>query len=120
MNTSSPISFKEELSNWKKDLEGFCQKNALLKYRLSEIVDNNEDDSFLQMAEYFQNQLLLKDEKLKKLINQLQQISARTETEKPSDENIQKLEKLRKDICLFQKKYDSLSKEFNEKLMQNS
>jgi hypothetical protein len=120
MNASSNISFKEDLSRWKKILEDFCQKNALLKYRLSEIVDNNEDGSFLQMAEYFQNQLLLKDEKLKKLIKQLLQISNRKEVEKLSDENIEKCEKLRKDICLFQKKYEALSKEFNEKLMENS
>jgi hypothetical protein len=119
MNASSNILFKEELSSWKKTIENFFQKNALLKYRLSEIVDNNEDGSFLQMAEYFQNQLLLKDEKLKKLTKQLQEISNRALTENPTDENIRKHEKLRKDLCLFEKKYDGLSKEFNEKLMQN-
>jgi|SRR6185312_6070114 len=120
MNIQLHVSLKQEISNWQKKLKYFSQENALLKYRLSEIVDNNEDDSFLQAAEYFQNELLLKDEKLKKLTKQLLEISNRTKAGKQSDEIIRKYEKLRNDICLFEKKYEGLSKEFNEKLMQSS
>ena len=45
----------KEIDSWKKILEDLRQQNALLKYRLSEIVDDNEDRNFLQLAEYFQN-----------------------------------------------------------------
>jgi len=53
--------FEHEHKAWQRSLEFFKQENALLKYRLSEMVDNNEEDVFLQLAEYFQNQLILKD-----------------------------------------------------------
>ena len=120
MNVPTSMPFHEEVRHWKKILENYCQVNALLKYRLSEIVDNNEDSSFLQMAEYFQTKLLLKDEKLKKLAKQINAISNAMEAADSPESIIAKHEKLRKDICLFEKKYEHLSKEFNEKLLLHS
>lgn len=120
MKATSQTQFEKEHSKWQKILEDFRQKNALLKYRLSEIVDDNEDKNFLQMAEYFQNELLLKDEMLKKLMKQLQGFTGMIENKQMSDENINaKQEKLHVEILQFQKKYLNLSKKFNEKMMQN-
>ena len=64
---------KHELSSWLRLIEFFRQENALLKYRLSELVDNNDDRNFLQIAEYFQNEFLLKDDTLKKLLKSVRQ-----------------------------------------------
>ena len=64
MNTMKSVmnnQFEHEYNAWMRKIEFFSQENALLKYRLSEMVDNNEGNNFLQMAKYFQNELLLKD-----------------------------------------------------------
>lgn len=61
-----------DYQQWTKALELLRQESALLKYRLSEMVDSDEENLFLQKAEYFQNELLLKDEWLKKLIKEVQ------------------------------------------------
>lgn len=61
-----------DYQQWTKKLELFRQESALLKYRLSEMVDSDVENIFLQKAEYFQNELLLKDEMLKKLIEEVQ------------------------------------------------
>jgi len=112
---------QHELTSWLRLIEFLRQENALLKYRLSELVDNSDDPNFLQIAEYFQNEFLIKDEALKKLIKDLRDYS----------DIIQKQEqvlthplithnKLRKEISQFQEKYSSLSTEFNKKMLQNN
>ncbi|MEO6905668.1 MAG: hypothetical protein ABI148_04860, partial [Ginsengibacter sp.] len=102
-----------------RTIEFLRQENALLKYRLSEMVDNNEENNFLQIAEYFQNELLLKDDMLKILIDELQTY---TELIKRNDTSSAKIilmhNKLRKEILVFQKEYLVFSKEFNEKMLK--
>ena len=111
----------KEIDSWKKILEDLRQQNALLKYRLSEIVDDNEDRNFLQLAEYFQNELLLNDEMLKKLMKDFQEITGIVKpNEAISDNRHESLVKLHGDILKFKKKYLTLSKEFHEKMPANS
>src|SRR5690606_14922258 len=64
----------QEQEAWKRTLEIFKQENSLLKYRLSEMVDESEGDHFLQTAEYFQNEFLKKDEWLQRLSHNLQSL----------------------------------------------
>lgn len=111
---------KHEHMSWLRLIEFFRQENALLKYRLSEMVDNTEDSQFLQTAEYFQNEFLLKDEALKKLIKELQDYSDIIQN-KPdlSKQLINAHNNLRNDILQFEEKYTLLSKEFNEKMLQS-
>jgi DNA integrity scanning protein DisA with diadenylate cyclase activity len=111
---------KHEHMSWLRLIEFFRQENALLKYRLSEMVDNNDDSQFLQIAEYFQNEFLLKDEALKKLIKELQDYSDIIQN-KPdlSKQLINAHNNLRNDILQFEEKYTLLSKEFNEKMLQS-
>jgi hypothetical protein len=111
---------KHEHMSWLRLIEFFRQENALLKYRLSEMVDNNDDSQFLQTAEYFQNEFLLKDEALKKLIKELQDYSDIIQN-KPdlSKQLINAHNNLRNDILQFEEKYTLLSKEFNEKMLQS-
>jgi hypothetical protein len=108
--------YEQEHNAWQRSLEFFKQENALLKYRLSEIVDNNEDDQFLTLAEYFQNELLLKDELLNKLQKNLQELhnSHHLSEKITSNQN-----KLRKEILEFEKNCLYLSDEFNKKMMQS-
>lgn len=107
-----------------KNLDFFQQENALLKYRLSELVDDNEERGFLQLAEYFQNELLLNDERLNHLIKRLHQIGEQFSLLEQNKNLSQSLlpvqEKFRTDLLDFKKRFLSLSKEFNQKMLQNS
>ena len=114
---------KHEYTSWQRMLEFFRQENALLKYRLSDLVDNNEQNDFLSIAEYFQNEFLLKDEALNRLIKSVSELNA--ELNKMTDKNIRdeliyQQEKLRNDILQFEKKFLDLSNEFNEKMLHHA
>ena len=115
--------YENEHKAWQRSLEFFRQENALLKYRLSEMVDNNEEKSFLQLAEYFQNELLLKDEMMDKLMKQLNLFSAQfqgLESSKMLTERmIARQDKLRNDIVNFEEQALHLSRQFNEKMLQS-
>ncbi len=123
MKTTLQNQFKHEHKAWGRSLEFFRQENALLKYRLSEIVDYNEDNEFLQMAEYFQNELLLKDDLLNKLIKDLQeffdQFNALPNEKTLPQKIITRQDKLRNDILQFENNFLHLSKEFNERMLQS-
>lgn len=115
--------FMQEHTAWQRRLEFFRQENALLKYRLSEMVDHNEEKDFLQMAEYFQNELLVKDEVLNKLIKEYKNISDTFDEQ--NDEMISKKiihrhDELRNRISRFEKEFLHLSDEFNQKMLKSS
>lgn len=117
------LQLEHEYEAWERSLEFFRQENTLLKYRLSEMVDNIEENKFLQMAEYFQNELLIKDEKLNELTKCLQMFSGKmnivgNQKEGPK-EPICELDTLRKNILKFEKKFLVLVKDFNEKLLSD-
>ncbi len=123
MKTTLQNQFEHEHKAWERSLEFFRQENALLKYRLSEMVDENGENEFLQMAEYFQNELLIKDEKLNTLIKNLNEFAGkfgamRNQNNLP-ERVIAKHYKLRNDILQFEKNFLHLSKEFNERLLQS-
>lgn len=113
---------KHEHTSWQRSLEFFRQENALLKYRLSEMVDNNDQNHFLPIAEYFQNKLLLKDEALNRLMKSVSEFDIELNkvsgTKKVPENFIRQQEKMRNDILQFEKKFLNLSNEFNEKMLQ--
>ncbi len=120
MDIAKNNQIKHEHMSWLRLIEFYRQENALLKYRLSEMVDNSEDRHFLQIAEYFQNEFLLKDEALKKLIKELQDYSDILQNIPAlSPELIKAHNNLRNNILQFEQKYTSLSKDFNEKMLQS-
>lgn len=124
MKSSNKKQFEHEYNAWVRKIEYFTQENALLKYRLSEMVDDNEGKKFLQMAEYFQNELLLKDDMLKKLIKELKAfqnlLSGFQSDKKTSDKLITNHDRLRKNILQFENKFLAFANDFNEKLLQHS
>ncbi len=110
-----------EYQQWTQKLELFRQESALLKYRLSEMVDGDEENVFLQKAEYFQNELLLKDDMLNKLIKEVQEYKDLIENKLYLSKKINALHyKLQDDTFEFEKQFMILSKEFNEQMLQNS
>lgn len=123
MKTTLQSQFEHEHKAWERSLEFFRQENALLKYRLSEMVDNNEEKKFLQMAEYFQNELLLKDETLNKLIKDLHEFSDKFnglhDGKMLSQKLVSKHDNYRDRILQFEKNFLHLSKEFNERMLES-
>jgi hypothetical protein len=87
------------------------------------MVDNIEENKFLQMAEYFQNELLIKDEMLNELTKCLQEFAGKMNVVRDqkgrSKELICEQDTLRRDILQFEKKFLVLVKDFNEKLLSD-
>lgn len=124
MTTQKYNQHVQEHNAWKRSLEFYKQENALLKYRLSEIVDEIEGYPFLQTAEYFQNEFLLKDEIIKKLSYSLQSIIASIHKNPGeylhlSEKNIIDHERLRQNIWQFEQDFTLLSKDFNQKISKS-
>lgn len=115
---SNPI--KKEQIEWERSLQAIKQENALLKYRLSEMVDISEGNGFLQLAEYFQNEFLRKDVMLENLIKKLHNISGQAEsfssTKAPN--HVSDHQDLRAEVLQIEKDFLCLSKEFNEKISE--
>lgn len=113
----------QEQEAWKRSLEFYKQENALLKYRLSEMVDKSEGDHFLQTAEYFQNEFLIKDEWLQRLSHSLQTIQEGRNKDKGSKQatdNVNSLqEELRNQIGKFEHEFIQLSNDFNKKVLKS-
>jgi hypothetical protein len=114
-------NIENDYQQWAKKLELFRQESALLKYRLSDMVDSDEQNLFLQKAEYFQNELLLKDEMLKKLIKEVQTYKHLIENKLHLPKEINALhDKLKNGMLNFESQFAVLSKEFNEQMLQHS
>lgn len=107
---------------WERSLEFFRQENALLKYRLSEIVDHTDEKNLLTLAEYFQNEFVAKDEEadhLLKLIRLLSdKLSGKTNDAEIEMSLLSKQEKLRNKILIFENDFLQLSTEFNARMQQ--
>lgn len=124
MTISINNQFVHEHHSWKIKLEHFQQENVLLKYRLSKMVDDNEGNKFLQMAEYFQNELLVIDVMLEKLFNKLDKFSGllrEIQIEKMQPEKIRNdYNTLKNSFSHFEEKFLNLLKEFNERMLENN
>lgn len=115
--------FEHEQKASQRHLEFYKQENAFLKFRLSEIVDISDGNGFLQLAEYFQTELLEKDVRFEKLIKKLRGISKSFE-KLPASSGIpqnllQKQQELRNELLKIEKDFVCLSKEFNERISKN-
>jgi len=111
---------KKDLQFLQNKLEHFNQENAVLKYRLSEMVDNDAENNFLQMAEYFQNELLLNDDMLKKLVKEFQEFSDLIYESPKGPLLTEKINEnrhsLSKAISNFEKRFEVLSNEIKTKM----
>lgn len=113
----------QEQEAWKRSLEFYKQENALLKYRLSEMVDKSDGDHFLQTAEYFQNEFLIKDEWLQRLQHSLQSAQEGMNTKQginPTENKATILQnEFRHQIGQFEHDFIRLSNDFNQKVLKS-
>lgn len=120
MKLENQNQFIQEHTEWDRRLEFITQENALLKYRLSEMVDVSEEKDFLQLAENFQNELLLKDEKLQKLIKELKTLSIAFKEINVSKEKeimIKQHGDFRKRISKFAEEFLHFTNQFNKNML---
>lgn len=114
--------FYYENLTWERLLEFFKQENAFLKTRLSEVVDQLTDKEFLELAEYFQNTFIIKDEFIDELRHDINDheivlIKLMEEADKKFDKKIlKKQEKLRNEIESLERDFIKDKNQFNKYL----
>jgi hypothetical protein len=113
--------FLHEVQTWDRSLDFYKQENNFLKTRLSHVLDNNSDKTFLAFAEQFNSRFLFIDEYIKDLkrdlsqqVNMLNQFMKGNITQQRPLENLQK--KLRTEMVNFEKIVTAIKYDFNEQL----
>lgn len=125
-NSNTSISkhdqFEHENKTWERSLDFFKQENAFLKTHLSVVTDSKDDKEFIKLAEYFQNQFLLKDEFIKGLkvdINkQKDEIKIHVKNGKIPKDILNRQETLRKEVSYFETDFSRLKSEFHQLVTQ--
>ncbi|MBS1729919.1 MAG: hypothetical protein JSS67_03985 [Bacteroidetes bacterium] len=116
MKLTKYYQLQQEFMSWQRCLEFFKQENALLKYRLSELVDDIEINMNIQTAEYFQNEFLHVDEMLENFTKSLANFSHISDEKKDSPSVVASHQLLRERMHELGKKWLNLSLEFNMKM----
>ena len=113
--------FLHEVQTWDRSLDFYKQENNFLKTRLSHVLDNNSDKTFLAFAEQFNSRFLFMDEYIKDLkrdlsqqVNMLNQFMKGNSTQQTPLENLQK--KLRVEMVKFEKNVTAIKYYFNQQL----
>lgn len=113
---------KHENKYWQRTLEFIKQENALLKYRLSEILDSNEQPQFIPVAEYLQNELVQNDDEVHRLLKDTSEFESGLKQISKSNSIpgsvIQKHTILREEVLQFEKTFLRITEEFNQKMMK--
>lgn len=113
--------FLHEVQTWDRSLDFYKQENNFLKTRLSHVLDNNSDKTFLAFAEQFNSRFLFMDEYIKDLkrdlsqqVNMLNQFMKGNITQQRPLQNLQK--KLRTEMVDFEKIVTAIKYDFNEQM----
>jgi len=125
-NSNTSISkhdqFDYENKTWERSLDFFKQENAFLKTHLSVVTDSNDDKEFIKLAEYFQNQFLLKDEFIKGLkvdiTKQKYEIKIHLKNDKIPKDILNRQETIRKEVSYFEIDFSRLKSEFHQLVTQ--
>lgn len=114
--------FLHENQTWDRALDFFLQENSYLKTRLSQVLDNNTDADFVDLAEHFNNSFIHNDECIKDLQKDIlasQKLlkSFMSGTEKDEKKMIKQQNKLRNEMGNFEKNYAQVRNKFNQYLI---
>lgn len=117
----SANQFLHEIRTWGRALDFYKQENAFLKTHLAQLLDDNADNAFVEMAEYFNNRFVFTDDYIMAL---QQDIKLQTDmlqhfiVAAEENELIHPLQqKLREQMEGFEKEILLQKKEFNQKLV---
>lgn len=110
----------QELLSWQRSLEFYTQENAFRKFRLSDLLDNTNQEHFLHVAEEYQTRFLQNDagiESLKQDIAQLIFMISTPNTGNDFDEISHEQSCFRIRFYGFEKDFLHLVREFDEKTL---
>ena len=110
--------FRHESDTWKRYLQFIQQENNHLKTRLSQVLQHDTDEQFLERAEYFQSKFIAEDDTVNMLRQDIHEFDNILSKEIPEDANTlkdlqKKLKKMHKDMEIVERQFNKLKSDFN-------
>jgi hypothetical protein len=110
--------FRHESDTWKRYLQFIQQENNHLKTRLSQVLQHDTDEQFLERAEYFQSKFIAEDDTVNMLRQDIHELDNMLTKEIPEDANTikelqKKLKKMHKDMEIVERQFNKLKSDFN-------
>jgi hypothetical protein len=110
--------FRHESDTWKRYLQFIQQENNHLKTRLSQVLQHDTDEQFLERAEYFQSKFIAEDDTVNMLRQDIHELDNMLLKEIPEDANTvkelqKKLKKMHKDMEIVERQFNKLKSDFN-------
>ncbi len=119
---SKAEQYSHEVLTWRRVLEFFKDENSFLKTRLSKVVDQHTDKNFLELAEQYQNNFILKDDYINELRHEINfqesklKEAIEADLKIPNKTVLNKQTQLRNEIEFLEKEFTKLKNEFNKYL----
>lgn len=110
--------FRHESDTWKRYLQFIQQENNHLKTRLSQVLQHDTDEQFLERAEYFQSKFIAEDDTVNMLRQDIHELDNMLSKEIAEDANTikelqKKLKKMHKDMEIVERQFNKLKSDFN-------
>lgn len=110
--------FRHESDTWKRYLQFIQQENNHLKTRLSQVLQHDTDEQFLERAEYFQSKFIAEDDTVNMLRQDIHELDNMLSKDMPEDagtikELQKKLKKMHKDMEIVERQFNKLKSDFN-------
>ena len=117
-NNKKFTQFRHESDTWKRYLQFIQQENNHLKTRLSQVLQHDTDEQFLERAEYFQSKFIAEDDTVNMLRQDIHELDNMLTKEIPEDANTlkelqKKLKKMHKDMEIVERQFNKLKSDFN-------
>jgi hypothetical protein len=112
------IQFRHESDTWKRYLQFIQQENNHLKTRLSQVLQHDTDEQFLERAEYFQSKFIAEDDTVNMLRQDIHELDNILSVELTEDANTikelkKRLKKMHKDMEIVERQFNKLKSDFN-------
>ena len=112
------FQYRHESDTWKRYLQFIQQENNHLKTRLSQVLQHDTDEEFLERAEYFQSKFIAEDDTVNMLRQDIHEIDQMLLKEKAEDSSLikelqKKLKKMNKDMEIVERQFNKLKTDFN-------
>lgn len=110
--------FRHESDTWKRYLQFIQQENNHLKTRLSQVLQHDTDEQFLERAEYFQSKFIAEDDTVNMLRQDIHELDNMLLKEIPEEANTikelqKRLKKMHKDMEIVERQFNKLKSDFN-------
>ncbi len=118
------LQYRHETDTWKRYLHFIQQENNHLKNRLSQVLQHDTDEQFLERAEYFQNKFVAEDDTVNMLRQDIQELDHLLAKETHEDGSMlkelqKKLKKMQKDMEIVERQFSKLKTDFNYYLAES-